>query len=264
MLAGGRGTGRFPRRNLCLVRVVALSPAGHLWVGCSAQLAGWLIDAVFRRKVVRSKTISPAKRFRPSCSGRMAHSCPAYDTDRTPILEIWQIFRIQSWMLFRFVQGFGILTDPGIGSLRELARAIAPGKKAEPPPIFFVKKDLHSRKKHRRQRKTPPTPVCCCKRSTLLSHRYKVWAFQHITIVPSDPPFRLFAETCRTEIVLMFQAAVLGASLAYAVRPIAASLSAPSPAHPNRYLPNRIAAGIQTPRYRSIRQKIRRLSRSRK
>lgn len=147
MLAGGRGTGRFPRRNLCLVRVVALSPAGHLWVGCSAQLAGWLIDAVFRRKVVRSKTISPAKRFRPSCSGRMAHSCPAYDTDRTPILEIWQIFRIQSWRLFRFVQGFGIHTDPGIGSLREPARAIAPGKKAEPPPIFFVKKDLHSRKK---------------------------------------------------------------------------------------------------------------------
>lgn len=171
---------------------------------------------------------------------------------------------VQSWRLFRFVQGFGIHTDPGIGSLREPARAIAPGKKAEPPPIFFVKKDLHPQKKHRRQRETPPTPVCCCKRSTLLSHRYKVWAFQHITIVPSDPPFRLFAETCRTEIVLMFQAAVLGALLAYAVRPIAAGLSAPSPAHPNRYLPNRIAAGIQTPRYRSIRQKIRRLSRSRK
>ena len=39
------------------------------------------------------------------------------------------------------MQGFGIHTDPGIGSLREPARAIAPGKKAEPPPIFFVKKD---------------------------------------------------------------------------------------------------------------------------
>ena len=54
---------------------------------------------------------------------------------------------VQSWRLFRFVQGFGIHTDPGIGSLREPARAIAPGKKAEPPPIFFVKKDLHPRKK---------------------------------------------------------------------------------------------------------------------
>lgn len=122
-----------------------LSPAGHLWAGCSAQLAGWLIAAAFRRKVVRSKTISSAKRFHPSCSGRMAHSCPAYDTDRTPILEIWQIFRsstnqLPSWRLFRFVQGFGILTDPGIGSLREPARAIAPGKKAEPPPISLLKK----------------------------------------------------------------------------------------------------------------------------
>ena len=48
-----------------------LSPAGHLWAGCSAQLAGWLIAAAFRRKVVRSKTISPAKRFRANCSGRM-------------------------------------------------------------------------------------------------------------------------------------------------------------------------------------------------
>ena len=122
-----------------------LSPAGHLWAGCSAQLAGWLIAAAFRRKVVRSKTISSAKRFRPSCSGRMAHSCPAYDTDRTPILEIWQIFRsstnqLPSWRLFRFVQGFGILTDPGIGSLREPARAIDPSKQTEPPPISLLKK----------------------------------------------------------------------------------------------------------------------------
>ena len=220
-----------------------LSPAGHLWAGCSAQLAGWLIAAAFRRKVVRSKTISPAKRFRPSCSGRMAHSCPAYDTDRTPILEIWQIFR---------------------SSIMEAVSFCAGVRKPNLRPFSLLKKTCILEKKHRRQRETPPTPVCCCKRSTLLSHRYKVWAFQHITIVPSDPPFRLFAETCRTEIVLMFQAAVLGASLAYAVRPIAAGLSAPSPAHPNRYLPNRIAAGIQTPRYRSIRQKIRRLSRSRK
>ena len=139
-----------------------------------------------------------------------------------------------------------------------------PASKPNLRPFSLLKKTCILEKKHRRQRETPPTPVCCCKRSTLLSHRYKVWAFQHITIVLSDPPFRLFAETCRTEIVLMFQAAVLGASLAYAVRPIAAGLSAPSPAHPNRYLPSGIAAGIQTPRYRSIRQKIRRLSRSRK
>ncbi len=173
MLAGDCGTGRFPRRNLCLVRVVALSPAGHLWVGCSAQLAGWLIDAVFRRKVVRSKTISPAKRFRPSCSGRMAHSVLHMIQTEPQFWRYGKFSGVQSWRLFRFVQGFGIHTDPGIGSLREPARAIAPGKKAEPPPIFFVKKDLHPQKKHRRQRETPPTPVCCCKRSTLLSHRYK-------------------------------------------------------------------------------------------
>lgn len=124
-----------------------LSPAGHLWAGCSAQLAGWLIAAAFRRKVVRSKTISPAKRFRPSCSGRMAHSCPAYDTDRTPILEIWQIFRSSIMEAVSFCAGVWHPHGPGIGSLREPARAIAPGKKAEPPPIFFVKKDLHPRKK---------------------------------------------------------------------------------------------------------------------
>lgn len=140
-----------------------LSPAGHLWAGCSAQLAGWLIAAAFRRKVVRSKTISPAKRFRPSCSGRMAHSCPAYDTDRTPILEIWQIFRSSIMEAVSFCAGvwhphgprhrFPTGTGPGDSSRQE-SRTSA---------HFFVKKDLHPRKKHRRQRETPPTPVCCCK-----------------------------------------------------------------------------------------------------
>ena len=117
-------------------------------VGCSAQLAGWLIDAVFRRKVVRSKTISPAKRFRPSCSGRMAHSCPAYDTDRTPILEIWQIFRSSIMEAVSFCAGVWHPHGPRHRFPTGTARAIAPGKKAEPPPIFFVKKDLHPQKKH--------------------------------------------------------------------------------------------------------------------
>ena len=93
-----------------------LSPAGHLWAGCSAQLAGWLIAAAFRRKVVRSKTISPAKRFRPSCSGRMAHSCPAYDTDRTPILEIWQIFRSSIMEAVSFCAQISLSHGPDIGS----------------------------------------------------------------------------------------------------------------------------------------------------
>ena len=126
--------------------------ASFFWRGVANNRQVCSLLQPFEERLCGLKRLALRNGFAQSCSGRMAHSCPAYDTDRTPILEIWQIFQefnkpasIMEAVSFcagvwhphgprhRFPTG----TGPGDSSRQE-SRTSA---------HFFVKKDLHPRKK---------------------------------------------------------------------------------------------------------------------